>query len=134
MTKDKLVQYCDLKVEIENLEKRIDRIRKQSEMVADVVQNGYKGRAVIRGVDIIRKQKLDKLNNILNERYDKLLQTQIEIEEFISSIENSKLRQIFEFRYIDNFSWIQIQTILKFKHEDTARKKHDRYIEKLKEN
>ena len=134
MTKDKLVQYCDLKVEIENLEKRIDRIRKQSEMVADVVQNGYKGRAVIRGVDIIRKQKLDKLNNILNERYDKLLQTQIEIEEFISSIENSKLRQIFEFRYIDNFSWIQIQTILKYKHEETARKKHDRYIEKLKEN
>ena len=134
MTKDKLVQYCDLKVEIENLEKRIDRIQKQSEIVADVVQNGYKGRAVIRGVDLIRKQKLERLNNILKERYERDLQLQIEIEEFINSIDDSKLRQIFEFRYIDGFSWIQIQTILKFKHEDTARKKHDRYIEKLKEN
>ena len=134
MTKDKLVQYCDLKVEIENLEKRIDRIQKQSEIVADVVQNGYRGRAVIRGVDLIRKQKLERLNNILKERYERDLQLQIEIEEFINNIQDSKLRQIFEFRYIDGFSWIQIQTILKFKHEDTARKKHDRYIEKLKEN
>ena len=134
MTKDKLVQYCDLKEEIKRLEERIDRIQNQSEIVADVVQNGYKGRAVIRGVDLIRKQKLDKLNNILNERYEKDLELQIEIEEFISNIEDSKLRQIFEYRYIDGFSWIQIQTILKFKHEDTARKKHDRYIGKLKEN
>ena len=110
MTKDKLVQYCDLKVEIENLEKRIDRIQKQSEMVADVVQNGYKGRAVIRGVDLIRKQKLERLNNILKERYERDLQLQIEIEEFISNIQDSKLRQIFEFRYIDGFSWIQIRT------------------------
>ena len=129
-----MVQYCDLKEEIKRLEERIDRIQNQSEIVADVVQNGYKGRAVIRGVDLIRKQKLDKLNNILNERYEKDLELQIEIEEFISNIEDSKLRQIFEYRYIDGFSWIQIQTILKFKHEDTARKKHDRYIGKLKEN
>ena len=129
MTKDKLVQYCDLKEEIKRLEERIDRIQNQSEIVADVVQNGYKGRAVIRGVDLIRKRKLDKLNNILNERYEKDLELQIEIEEFISNIEDSKLRQIFEYRYIDGFSWIQIQTILNFRHEDTARKRHDKFLE-----
>ena len=132
MTKEKLVQYCDLKEEIKILEKRIDKLEQQSEMVADVVQNGYKGRAVVRGIDLIRKQKLERLNNILNERYDRCLQTQIEIEEFISNINDSKLRQIFEYRYIDNFSWVQIQTILNFEHEDTARKKHDRYIDKMK--
>ena len=110
MTKEKLVQYCDLKVEIKKLEERIDRLKQQSEMVADVVQNGYKGRAVIRGIDLIRKQKLERLSSILNERYDNCLQLQIEIEEFISNIDDSKLRQIFEYRYIDGFSWIQIRT------------------------
>ena len=133
MTKEKLIQYCDLKEEIKKLEERIDRLKQQSEMVADVVQNGYKGRAVVRGIDLIRKQKLERLNNILNERYSRCLQTQIEIEEFISNINDSKLRQIFEYRYIDNFSWIQIQTILKLNSESTARTAHDRYIDKMKE-
>lgn len=42
MTKEKLIQYCDLKEEIKRLEKRIDKLKKQSEMVGDVVQKGYK--------------------------------------------------------------------------------------------
>ena len=132
MTKNELVQYCDLKEEIKRLEERIDRLKQQSEMVADVVQNGYKGRAVIRGIDLIRKQKLERLNNILNERYEKCLQTQIEIEEFISNIDDSKLRQIFEYRYIDGFSWIQIGHI-KSSTTDAVRMLHDRYIDKMKE-
>lgn len=39
MTKEELIQYCDLKNEIKKLENRIDRIEKQSDMIADVVQN-----------------------------------------------------------------------------------------------
>ena len=42
MTKEKLKQYNDLKIEISKLENRIDRLKKQSEIVSDVVQNGYK--------------------------------------------------------------------------------------------
>lgn len=38
----KLIQYCDLKKEIENLEKRIDKIRQQSDLIADVVQKRSK--------------------------------------------------------------------------------------------
>ena len=54
MNKEKLIQYCDIKEEIEKLEKRIDKIKRQDEMVGDVVQNGYKGRAVIYGWDCNR--------------------------------------------------------------------------------
>lgn len=39
MTKEILIQYCDLKKEIDKLEKRIDKLEKQSDMVADVVQS-----------------------------------------------------------------------------------------------
>lgn len=131
MTKEKLIQYCNLEEEIEKLEKRIDRIRSQSEMVSDVVQNGYKGHAVIYGYDCYRKYKLEKLEQLLKQRHDRLLDLQIEIEEWIDTIQDSGIRQIFEHRYIDNMSWIQVQLAMKYKHEDEARKKHDRFLEKI---
>ncbi|MCI8699722.1 MAG: hypothetical protein HFJ47_00060 [Clostridia bacterium] len=129
--KEKLIQYCDLQKEIENLEKRIDKIRKQSDLIADVVQNGVKGHAVVRGIDWNRQHKLDKLEAVLQERYDKLLDMQTEIEEWINAIERSDIRQIIEYRYIDNMSWYQIQTTMGYRHEDTARKKHDAFLEKI---
>ena len=126
-----LVQHCDLKKEILKLENRLEKIRKQSPMVSDVVQNGYKRHAVIFGYDIIRDSKLKKLEKILQERYDKLLDMQTEIETYISSIEKSDIRQIFEHRYIDDMSWVQIQMAMGYKHEDTARNKHDKYLKKI---
>ena len=131
MNKETLIQYCDLKQEIKKLENRIDRIQKQSDMVADVVQNGYKGHAVVYGYDCDRAYKLDLLKLTLKERYDKALDMQTEIETWINAIEKSDIRQIFEHRYIDGMNWLQIQIIMKYEHEDTARKKHDRFLEKI---
>ena len=129
-----LVQYCDFKKEIAKLENRLDKIKKQTEMVSDVVQNGYKRHAVIFGYDIIRDSKLKKLEKVLRERYDKLLDMQTEIETYISNIEKSDIRQIFEHRYIDGMNWIQIQMAMGYKHEDTARNKHDKYLKKVEQN
>lgn len=129
MNKEELMQYCDLKNEIKSLEKRIDKIEKQSEMVSDVVQNGYKGRAIIYGYDCNRAYKLDLLKSILKERYDKLLDMQTKIEAWISNISKSDIRQIFEYRYIDDMNWIQIMHIMKYNSESTARVKHDRFLE-----
>lgn len=129
MNKEILIQYCDLKQEIKKLEDRIDKIHKQTDFVSDVVQNGYKGHSVIYGYDIKRAFKLHSLENILQQRYDKSLQMQTDIENYINSIEKSDIRQIFEHRYIDNMNWYQIQTAMEYKHEDTARKKHDKFME-----
>lgn len=131
MNKETLIQYCDLKNEIKKLEERIDKIEKQSEMVSDVVQNGYKGHAIIYGYDYDRVYKLDLLKLTLRERYDKALELQTEIEIYINSISRSDIRQIFEHRYIDNMNWYQIQIIMKYDSEDVARKKHDRFLEKI---
>lgn len=129
--KNILVQYCDFKKEIEKLEGRLEKIRKQSKMASDVVQNGYKRHAVIFGVDITRINKLKRLEKILQTRYDKLLEMQTQIETYISSIERSDIRQIFEHRYIDNMNWIQIQIAMGYNNEGTARIKHDRFLEKI---
>ena len=129
MTKGELVEYCDLKNEIADLENRIDKIRKLSEMVSDTVQNGHKHRAVIYGVDLNRKRKLHMYENKLQEFYDKLLEEQNKIEDYIETIPNSSIRQILRYRYIDGFNWKQIQVLMKYNHEDTARKKHDKFLE-----
>lgn len=95
---------------------------------------GYKRHAVIKGIDLYRSKKLDELKRILEERKNMAIEQEVEIEKFIKNIHNSKTRQIFEYKYIDGLSWVQIQLIMGFKHEDTARKKHDRYLIKKEKN
>lgn len=128
MTKKVLIQYCDLQEEIKKLKSRIEKLEKQTEMVADVVQNGYKHRAVIYGHDEYRASKIRYLKSVLQKRYDDLLELQIQIEDYISMIKDSKTRQIFEHRYIDNMSWIQVGHQMKST-ADAVRMKHDRFLE-----
>lgn len=47
MNKEELEEVFHIPKEIADIESRIQRIEKQSEMASDVVQNGYKGHAVI---------------------------------------------------------------------------------------
>ena len=129
MTKQLLIQYNDLIKERNKLEKRIEKLEKQSSMVSDVVQNGYKRHAVIFGFDLNRSNKLNELRSTLKIREAMIIVQQTEIEKYINTIKDSATRQIFEHRYIDNMNWYQIQTIMKYNHEDTARKKHDKYLE-----
>ena len=129
MTKEELIEYCNLKKEIEDLKKRIDKIHKTTEMVSDTVQNGYKHRAAIFGVDLIRKRKLHAYEDKLQCFYDKLFEQQNKIEDYIESIPKSDIRQIFRYKYIDNFNWLQIMHLMKYKAESTARMKHDRFLE-----
>ncbi len=130
MNKQLLIQYNDLIKEKKKLEKRIEKLEKQSSMVSDVVQNGYKRHAVIFGYDLSRNNKLNQLKQTLVERDAMIIMQQVEIENYINAIEQSDIRQIFGHRYIDNMNWYQIQTIMGYNHEDTARKKHDKFIEK----
>lgn len=47
MKKEILNQYAAIKKEKNDLEQRIKKLKKQSSIISDVVQNGYKKRAVI---------------------------------------------------------------------------------------
>ena len=128
--KEKLIQYCDIKEEIKRLEERIKRLRKQPDYVADVVQNGYKHRAVIRGYDKKREHKIDILEDILQERHDTLLDIQIEVETFIDGIPKSNIRDIFTYRYIEGMNWVQVGHAMKSTAE-AVRKTHDRFLEEI---
>ena len=130
MKKETLEQYGDLVKEIEDLEKRIEKIENQSIMVSDIVQNGYKRHAKIFGVDLIRQNRLDKYNEKLRKVYDELLQKREEIEDYIKTIKEPSIRQIFRYRYIDGLSWFKVAQVMNLNNEDTPRKRHDRFLEK----
>lgn len=129
MNKQILSQHADLIKEKNKLKKRIEKLEKQPSMASDVVQNGYKRHAVIYGIDLIRSKKLKELYETLKYRETMIIKQEAEIEAYINTIEKSDIRQILEHRYIDKMNWYQIQTAMGYKHEDTARKKHDKYLE-----
>lgn len=135
--KQKLSQYIDIKEEIKRLEKKIEKLDKETkDIVSDVVDSTTTSFPIIQthkkiqGLDIERIHKLDKLKAILNERYDKLLKAQLEVEEFIDTIPTSRLRRIFEYRYLEGFSWVKIAQLIKNSTSDSVRMEHDRYLSK----
>lgn len=140
MTKEELEEVFHLPKEIKQIEERIDKIKNQSEMVSDVVQNGYKRHAVIYGVDIMRKYRIEKNENKLIEFKKKLVDKKQEIEDYIETVPFSEIRQIFRYRYLDNMNWVQVADAMNNEYknkdrrtvytEDSVRCKHDRYFEK----
>lgn len=140
MNKDKqfkLEEIFHIRKEIIDLEKRIERIEKQSTMVADAVQKGYKRRAIIYGVDVKRAYKLQSNYERLKKFKIQLVDKEKEIENYIEIIPFSEIRQIFRYRYLDGMNWIQVAHQMNDKYsnrgysEDSVRCKHDRYLNKF---
>lgn len=140
MTREELEEVFHIKKEIQNLEKRINGIEKQSDMASDVVQNGYKRHTVIYGVDVKRAYKLQYLYKKLKKFKIQLVDKQQETEDYIETIPFSEIRQIFRYRYIDNKNWVQIAHEMNrlYEHgeysEGSVRLKHDRFLQKNEKN
>lgn len=136
--KESLVQLCDIQLEIKELEKKIDKIEpKTHDIVSDSVESTTKHFPIIsthfkiRGLDHQTIKKLEYYKTILEDRYNKLLNIQIKAEEFINTLSTSRLRRIFTYRYIEQYSWIKIaQMIGNNATEESIRKEHDRFLEK----
>lgn len=66
------------------------------------------------------------------DRKSKCEDMKLEIEKFISNIPDSRTRRVFQYRYIDGLSWLQIAMRMNKVHESYPRKIHDRYLENIK--
>ena len=134
--KEKLVQFCDIQQEIKELEIKINKLEKQAETF-DIVEGSsltmpyQKKNIKIKHVDLKKKINLNYYQSILEKRMQELLEMQIEVEEFISSIPTSRLRRIFEYRYIEQFSWTKIAFLIGGSATaDSIRMEHIRFLEK----
>lgn len=157
VTKEILIQYSDLQEEIKEVRKKIewleDRIPKiakrieqieSGEIVRDKVRGGEGGIQSfnIEGVPVAEyeKKKTDLLSKklLLNNRkstleileFDLLRKTN-EVEEFIASIDDSRMRRIINLRFIENFSWNKVADHIGGGNtEDSIRMAFNRFMEK----
>lgn len=127
MDAEMLKEYRYLKREIKNLQERIKLLKPS---VSDTVRASntefpYQEIHIqIEGEDP-RKSSLEL---ILQKRLDACVDKVIEIERFISSIEDSRIRMIFQRRYVDGWSWEKISMSMGSGSESYARMIHNRYL------
>ena len=134
VTKHILEQYSDLRKEIEEVQEKIDKLNieipkiekriqeiEKGEKVKDKVRGGFGGNESfnIEGTPVkeYEKKKTElyskKLLLIQRKTTLELLQLEIEqkkisVENFIASVDDSRMRRIISMRFIENLSWNQV--------------------------
>jgi len=152
LTKNILVQYCEIKEEIKDLRERIDRDEqrfqriKDEGVVSDTVtgtrRDGTIGAIKITGfptpeydqVKFMIKKRIAKLHIM----EDELQEAMNAVDDFINAIPKSDLRQMFRFYYIDDMTWDMVAMRMNYMYpkrkieytKDNCRMKHNRYLEK----
>jgi len=142
LTKDILVQYCDLREEVKDLRKRIDHLENQIariEQEGDVIDSVTGGAGGIQHFKIhgfpypeySRKKTRLYLNKAQLENAElELLEILGEVEEYIQSIEDSRMRRIIRLRYVDEMQWLKVaQNMGGQATADSVRMEHNRFLE-----
>lgn len=145
MDKDILVQYTDLQEEIRDIRRRAERARGQMERletegtVLDAVkgtrQDGTFGSIRIEGFPYAdyekRRRSLQSYLLKLAEMEEKLLELTNQAEEYINSIEDSRMRRIVRYRIMDGLSWYKVADKMGGKAtSDSCKKYFERFLKK----
>ncbi len=146
MDKDILVQYTDLQEEIRDIRRRAERARGQMERletegtVLDAVkgtrQDGTFGSIRIEGFPYAdyekRRRSLQSYLLKLAEMEEKLLELTNQAEEYINSIEDSRMRRIVQYRILDGLSWYEVADRMGGKAtSDSCRMYYERFLQKF---
>lgn len=120
VSKEILTQYNDLQEEAKEVRERIERTEKQiarieeEGRVIDTVSGGPGGiqHFKIEGFPYPEysreKSLLYARKSILANLEIELLETLNQVEKFIASVEDSRMRRIITLRFIDNLSWNKV--------------------------
>lgn len=106
MTKEELGQLIDLSKEIKELEHKIkvlsQRKGKESQDRVSASYNEFpyiKGHATVTGY--IETAEIDNIIYLLEQRRKKAAESERRITEYINTIEDSKIRRMMQYRYIE---------------------------------
>lgn len=144
MDKHTLEQYADLRAEerdlVERIHKTESQLRKleQEGIVADSVTRGKRGKKSLGTVKIqgFPTPEYDRLRSLLINRKVqlqymdvKLLELLNQVEDYINSIEDSRMRRILRYRYIDGLMWYQVAQRMGRGHTgESCRKAIERFL------
>lgn len=145
MDKSILTQYTDLQEEIKDIRRRAEGVRRQLERlegegtVIDAVkgtrQDGTFGSIRIEGFPYAeydrRRRSLYGYLLKLEEAEGKLLELANKAEEYINSIEDSRMRRIVQYRIMDGLSWYEVADRMGGKAtSDSCKKYFERFLKK----
>jgi hypothetical protein len=146
MEKELLAQYNDLKGEIRQISKRLDKLmglrsKNENKREYDLVKATSKYYPYIERnvhIDGFTDERTIKINTAINneikvleERYDKLLKETENIVRFIDRIDDSLVRQIITYRILENYTWREVaDSIGGGNTEDSIKKVYYRYMDK----
>lgn len=141
MDKDILIQYSDLVEEVKDLRRRIEKLQDNIDKLVPVKdsvkgtrKDGTIGSITISGYPVPvyyrYKNQLEKREAALRKKEAELLELVNTVEEYITGINDSKMRRILRYRYIDNMSWTKIAFRMGKKYTaDGCRMLHNRFFE-----
>ena len=147
LDKSILEQYVYLVEEQKELQKQIKATERQiaelcKETVADSVtlgKHGKKplGRRIIRGspspLISRRRAALRKQKALLEEKETETIEMAVEVRKYINEIDDSRIRRIFQYRYLDKLTWRQVAMRMGKHHtEESCRNAAERYLGKRK--
>lgn len=135
MDKKVLSQIEDLNKEVEDIKKRLKRLAlKPDEVVRDSVSGSstafpyIKHSCVVEGIDTNKYKNIKKYKRILKQKEEKLQKKINQLEYELNYIEDSDLRKIIRYKYVDCMNWVQIMFEMRYKSESKARMKLKRFL------
>ncbi len=141
MDKELLKQIPSIRKEIGDLERAVAKVKRQidklrNDEVCDTV-SGSRDDLTIGPIKIRghpqkeygqKLAELQKKKALMESKRVELLKMENKAEEYIQSIQDSSLRRIIRFRYIDDLSWQQVAFRMGRYSADSCRKKAERFM------
>jgi hypothetical protein len=123
LTKEKLGQLISLRAEIRDIERKIKELEDTAiPKSKDTVKSSGKdwpyieGHTVVEGYDEAagreKSRRLERLWVARRNRLARAQQTETEIEEFIESIDDSRIRLMIQYYYIDGFTYEKVGELM----------------------
>lgn len=144
MDKRLLEQYESLKCEIQELGDRIielDTLRQRLQHKKDIkasVKGGAGGKQIFH-MDGYNEEQADELDfllrkdtRILKERKAQANECVVEIDQFIAALDDSRIRRMIEYRYLENMSWCKVALKMGTQYtEESCRKQVERFLKEI---
>ena len=138
MDKQELSKLIQIKSEIEQIKRELSTI--EPEYSADAVTGSspyfpyVKHSIIIHGYDTkTYEYKIKRIQSRMNRKLIELVEEKDKLTEYIYSLEDSDIRQILTYRYINGFIWEKIGEKMNYSFE-TVRKKHDKFMKSIPTN
>ena len=142
ISKEILIQYSDLQEEVKEVRERIEKTEKQISKIEDdgnVVDSVCGGDGGIQHFKIEgfpypeysrKKTLLYARKATLASLELELMETLNQVEEFIKSVDDSRMRRIITLRFVDNLSWNKVADRIGGNNtEDSVKKAFYRFME-----